>query len=188
MSLDELKEHRQAVFDRWFDAVIAGYPEKTGEFLRKQKDPFANPVAAGLREGLDRIVSGLAEGRESADLEEALDLVIRVRAVQEFSPAEAVGIFFDLKEIVRDVLDVGSKGAPPIAADLADFDRAVDRLGLAAFDVYMKCREELWAIRAREIRNQSVGIMERVQAWRERRAEENENARRDGATPRGSRN
>jgi gas vesicle protein len=38
----------------------------------------------------------------------------------------------------------------------------------------MRCREDMWRIRAREIRNQSVGIMERVAEWRERREENSE--------------
>jgi len=35
----------------------------------------------------------------------------------------------------------------------------------------------MWAIRAQEIRNQSVGIMERVAEWRERREENSETHR-----------
>jgi hypothetical protein len=42
----------------------------------------------------------------------------------------------------------------------------------------MRCREQMWMIRAKEIRNQSVGILERVQEWRERRAENPESAPR----------
>ncbi len=50
--------------------------------------------------------------------------------------------------------------------EIAAFDSTIDHLGLLAFDVYMRCREQLWAIRAKQIRNESVGIMERVAEWR----------------------
>jgi hypothetical protein len=53
-------------------------------------------------------------------------------------------------------------------------DRRIERLGLHAFDVYMRCREDMWRIRAQEIRNQSVGIMERVAEWKERREKNSE--------------
>jgi hypothetical protein len=76
----------------------------------------------------------------------------------------------DLKNHVRDVV-----GAPDVSADLDELDRRIERLGLCAFDVYMRCREQMWKIRAREIRNQSVGIMERVAEWRERREATPEN-------------
>ena len=98
--------------------------------------------------------------------------MIRIRAVQDLSPAEAVGFVFDLKPIVRKIL--GPEPAPA-AKDEIDLEEKIDRLALAAFDVYMKCREQMWSIRAREIRHQSLGILERMQAWRERRAEESEN-------------
>ena len=155
--------------------VISSYPEKTGEFLRGQTDRFSNPVGAGLREGLDEIIDGLSQGRQPAELEPALDLVIRIRAVQDLSPAEAVGFVFDLRLIVRKVLgaDSGTGGKDEI-----DLETTIDRLALAAFNVYMNCREQMWSIRAKEIRNQSLGVMERMQAWRERRAEESENTPR----------
>jgi hypothetical protein len=187
MGHEVLKEHQDAVFERWFERVLDGYPEKTGTFLRSQKDPFANPVAAGLREGLGQIVSGLAEGAAPSDLEGALDRVIRVRAVQDFSPAEAVGFICDLKPIVRDVLQFEANAGPQCAEELSDVERCIDGLLLVGFDVYMRCREEVWAIRAREIRNQSVGIMERMQAWRERRVDERDNAPRDDDVANGSR-
>ena len=170
-----LARSRQAIVDQWVEVVISGYPDRTGEFLRGKTDRFSNPVAADLKQGLDAIVDGLSRGCDASELEDPLDLVIRIRAVQDLSPAEAVGFVFDLKPIVRSVSERDPEDA---GIDEVDLDRMVNRLALAAFDVYMKCREQMWSIRAREIRNQSLGIMERMQAWRERRAEESENASR----------
>jgi hypothetical protein len=165
----DLKKHRDTVVARWIESVIAKYPDRTGEFLRSQTDPFSNPVAAGLDRGLNAIVDGLCQGTPPNDLRDALDEVIRIRAVQDFSAAEAVGFVFDLKSIVHDLVDQDAD-----AGTGSDLEDSIDQLALSAFDVYMGCREEMWAIRAREIRNQSLGIMERMQAWRERRAAESE--------------
>jgi hypothetical protein len=166
MLTDELAKRRDTIFRRWFEDVIDGYPDKTGRFLKEQSDPFANPVGAGLDQGLHEILDGLVESVEPEQLEDALDLVIRVRAVQEFSPAAGVGFIFRLKAIAREIVgrdgDVGHD-------EWAKFDRYIDRLGLFGFDVYMRCREQMWAIRAREIRTQTLGILERVQEWRDRR-------------------
>jgi len=168
----ELAKHRESILERWIGSVIDAYPDETAKFLQKQGDPFSNPVGAGLREGLADIVDGLAEGAGSDTFEPALDRVVRVRAVQDFSAAAAVGFVFDLKWIVREALD-GS--AARDVDGLAELDGRIDRLGLQAFEVYMRCREQLWAIRAKEIRNQSLGILERMQEWREKRAENSEN-------------
>ena len=164
----ELAIHRESILDRWIGSVMDAYPDETVKFLKKEGDPFSNPVGAGLREGLADIVDGLADDAGDEVLEPALDRVIRVRAVQDFSAAAAVGFVFDLKQIVREALD-------PSIESLYEFDQRIDRLGLQAFDVYMRCREQVWAIRAKEIRNQSLGILERMQEWREKRFENPEN-------------
>ena len=171
----EIEEHRGEILRRWIEGVIDNYPEETGKFLRTQSDRFANPVGASLREGLTELLDGVLRGVEPDELTSALDRVIRVRAVQEFSPSAAVGFVFDLKDLLHEV----TKGAGADAADSLDaLDDRIERLGLHAFDVYMNCREQMWSIRMQEIRNQSLGIMERMQEWRENRAENPEHAPR----------
>ncbi len=168
MLAQELAKNRDVILERWTKLVLDGYPEETASFLRDQPDRFANPVGAGLREGLAEIIDGIIRGAEPDELEPALDRVIRVRAVQDFSASAAVGFIFDLKSILSGLPGNGSTDPDPF---LASFDERIDRLGLQAFDIYARCREQMWAIRAREIRNQSVGIMERVAEWRDRREE-----------------
>jgi hypothetical protein len=171
----EIEEHRGEILERWIDDVMKGYPEETAKFLRNQSDRFANPVGASLREGLAELLDGVLRGVEPDELTSALDRVIRVRAVQEFSPSAAVGFVFDLKDLLREV----AKGAGADAAGSLDvLEDRIERLGLHAFDVYMSCREQMWSIRMQEIRNQSLGILERMQEWREKRAENPEHAPR----------
>ena len=164
----EMTEFRDDILERWIEGIVEGYPEETAKFLRSQSDRFANPVGASLREGLSEILDGVLRGIEPDELTSALDRVIRVRAVQDFEPSAAVGFIFDLKGLVRQFVRDGAD------ASLAALDSRIEGLGLCAFDVYVKCREEMWSIRAREIRNQSVGIMERVAEWRERREKNSE--------------
>jgi hypothetical protein len=161
-------EHRDEVLKRWIDRVFDEYPEETAKFLRSNSDRFANPVAAGLREGLAEILDGILRGVEPHELTPALDRVIRVRAVQDFEPSMAVGFVFDLRDLLRESGREGVNGSSD------EMDRRIERLGLHAFDVYMRCREDMWRIRAQEIRNQSVGIMERVAEWKERREKNSE--------------
>jgi len=170
----EIAEYRDEILERWVEYVFGSYPEETGKFLRSKSDRFANPVGAGLREGLAELLDGVLSGAEPNELTSALDRVIRVRAVQEFTPSAAVGFVFELKDVVRDVTrDLGAEAVTALDA----LDRRIESLGLCAFDVYMSCREQMWSIRAQEIRNQSVGIMERVAEWRELREENSEKSR-----------
>ena len=170
----DIAEHQDEILKRWIDSVVDGYPEETAKFLRSKTDPFANPVGAGLREGLAELLDGIIHGVEPEELSSALDRVVRVRAVQEFAPSAAINFVFELKGLLREV--VGDTNTETIGTP-DPIDQRIERLGLCAFDVYMRCREQMWAIRAQEIRNQSVGIMERVAEWRERREEDSETRR-----------
>jgi hypothetical protein len=165
----DIAEHRDEILERWIEDIIDGYPEETARFLRSNVDRFSNPVGAGLHEGLAEILDGVLRGVDPEEFTSALDRVIRVRAVQEFSPSAAVGFVFDLKSLLWEVAEEHG-----VEASLKNLDQRIEHVGLCAFDVYMRCREEMWSIRAREIRNQSVGIMERVAEWRECREENSE--------------
>ena len=170
----DIAEHQDEILKRWIEHTIEEYPEETAKFLRSKKDPFANPVGASLREGLAELLDGVIHGVEPEDLSPALDRVIRVRAVQEFAPSAAICFIFDLKDLVREV--VGETSADDRGC-FDTIDQRIHRLGMCAFDVYSSCREQMWSIRAQEIRHQSVGIMERVAEWRERREENSETRR-----------
>jgi hypothetical protein len=164
MSLNLGRQDRTEITSRWYDSIVDRYPVETANFLRSQSDPFANPVGAALRDELGPIVDAILDQQDPSDVESSLDRVIRVRALQEMSPAEAVGCLLDLKRVFSEVVGDASE------ADKSSFDRGVDMMLLAAFNVYSRCREQVYDIRVNEIRNRSLKVMERLNSWRERRA------------------
>jgi len=149
---EALNARREAILERWFQAVLATYPPDAAKFLSGQRDRFHNPVGATIREGLAALFEAVRDGRADADLAAALDGMVRVRAVQELAPSVAVAFVYDLRGILRDAL--ADSGLP--AAELGAIDATVDRLALAAFDVYMQCRQRLFDIRVREIREHAL--------------------------------
>ncbi|MGD8439791.1 MAG: RsbRD N-terminal domain-containing protein [Holophagae bacterium] len=157
------QEQRAEMIGRWYDRIVDRYPAETSRFLREQRDPFANPVGAGLREEVAPIVDGMCSGVDVAELEPALDRIIRVRAVQDMTPSEAVGFVLDLKDVYESVVLGASDD------DRQDFGRRIDGLLLAAFNVYSRCRQQVYDIRVKEIRNRSLKVMERLNTWREER-------------------
>jgi hypothetical protein len=163
MSLSPSADQRAKVLSRWFDSIVENYPAETARFLRDQQDPFANPVGAGLRDELAPLLDGVVEGCEPKSLTSSLDRIIRVRALQDMSPSEAVSFVSDLKPILRSVLDGASTD------ELCRLENRVDRLLLVAFDVFSGCREQVFEIRINEIRNRSLKVMERLNEWREQR-------------------
>jgi hypothetical protein len=149
---DTLAAKRGVVLERWFQAVLATYPEDTSRFLASGADPFANPVGHTVREGLGRLYDRLVADVPVSELSSAIDGIVRIRAVQEFTPSAAVGFVYTLRGILREELADAALDPPGQAA----LERGVDRLALVAFDVYMQCREKIFEIRVREIKESQL--------------------------------
>ena len=164
-----IEQRREAIVDAWFGRIVDGYPEQTARFLRGTRDRFDNPVGSALREGLGHLLDLVIDDRGIDAARAAVDDIVRIRAVQDMPPSLAVGFVVDLKRVIRDQV------AEPIPeAERELLDARVDRLLLLAFDVYASCRDDVCRVRVEAIRNRSVTVMERFNAWQERRAEQAE--------------
>jgi hypothetical protein len=131
----------EPILERWIARTIQSYPPATVPFLSGENDRFRNPVGYAVRESLTVLFEQLRENMDPDHIAPALDAIIRIRAVQDFTASQAVGFVFLLKPILREF-------APePDQASLSD---RIDRLALMAFDKYMQCREQLADIRANE--------------------------------------
>ncbi len=166
-----LEERQDTIVRRWLDEVLAAYPADGGAFFKRGPDRFTNPVGHSAREGTRLLFSAfLAGGDEAAggDAETVSGILrnmLRIRAVQEMPPSTAVGFVLALKAVVRRELDAAETSA--LGPDLEELDRRIDRLALTAFDIYVEHREELAAIRVREVRRKVSWIVDRLNRGRE---------------------
>jgi len=170
MSLtDYLRQNQKDILKDWFHAVVDSYPAETAAFLKKEKDPFANPVGSSILEGLQGVFAQVVEGAEQEKITPFLDRIIRVRAVQDFTPAQAVSFVFSFKEVVRTRLE-GDGRLQELAGDLRTLEAAVDQVALMAFNIYMECREKLYELRVEEVKNRTARLLERANAiWESQR-------------------
>nr|WP_320192340.1 RsbRD N-terminal domain-containing protein [uncultured Desulfobacter sp.] len=150
-----IKKHRNQLLDSWFHATINTYPEESARVLGKKSDRFDNPIGAVTRETLEDVLNLTIENFSREGLEKALDPVIRIRAVQAFDPANAVSFVFALK-------DIGESLFKEAEIDLLDFYRLVDEIALAAFNRYMKCREDIFLLKATESKRRIHKAFERA--------------------------
>jgi hypothetical protein len=157
-----LAKQQKAIVKKWFDVVVDSYPADTARMLKTQKDPFDNPVGSatvtGLRGLYDLLQTRQIFGeKEASQMHLFLDPIIRIRAVQAFTPAHATGFVFGLKKIIRDhVSDKDDLKA------LFRLDANIDTMALAAFDIYMRCRETLYEIKANETRQSTYRAFDRA--------------------------
>jgi hypothetical protein len=151
--------HKEAIARQWIEAALKTYPAETASFFLREKDRFANPVSGIISESLTKIIDAMASSASREVLTEHLDSAIRVRAVQAFSPSEAVSFIFSLKQIIRDV----TAGKENRAAEhYRQLDNKIDELALIGFDKYMECREKIFELRAYEVRNRTFKAFERA--------------------------
>lgn len=146
-----LAERKSAVVKKWFEHVVDTYPPDTSRFLKHQKDPFANPVGSTTMESLRGAFDEMLKTEPDRDLlSSVLDPVIRIRAVQAmFTPSQAVGFIFFLKQIIRENLHKELKDMQNFR-ELQDFDQKIDELALIAFNIYMQCAQTIFQLRANQ--------------------------------------
>jgi hypothetical protein len=158
-----LSERKSVILEQWVTRVFETYPDETVRFLREEKDTFRNPVGSVLRRELEAILDGLIFSADLEQLLPPLDAILRVRAVQDFTPSEAVGFTGQIKDVIRGKL-AEVKQTDELLDDLLHLESRIDRLTLAAFDIYMACRERIAEIRIGEAKAERDRLARVVQA------------------------
>ena len=159
-----LASKKDDILARWFELTLATYAPETAVLWKKQKDRFANPVAHRFKTGMTGVLDELVKSSctpTAAVFEPHLDEIVRVRAVQDFTPAQAVAFIYLLKQACRDVLweEVSENGR---FTELFELESRIDVLGLISLDIYCKCREKLFQIRIDQINTQYSRLLKRA--------------------------
>ncbi|MFH2067726.1 MAG: RsbRD N-terminal domain-containing protein [Pseudomonadota bacterium] len=162
MGLKELLEkHKSSIVKKWIDVIFHTYLPDTSQFLKSQPDPFANPVGNAISEGLHSIFDELISGPDWKKVRLFLDPIIRIRAIQNFTPSQSTSFILSLKTIVREKtakqLEKGSE-----AKEIQLFDEKVDQLLFLAFDIYTECRERIYSLKANEEKNKVFKAFKRA--------------------------
>lgn len=152
-----LTEKKDAICEGWREAIFASYPARTSRFFAREKGRFANPVGQTVADATAAIVDALiaatdADQLDAAQVRPQLERVIKVRAIQDFTPSEAVRFVYQLRDVLRDVLGTATRDAALAAALRRVEDRHVTQLALWAFDSYVACRERFHEVRIAELK------------------------------------
>jgi hypothetical protein len=162
MRLDDLlKQNKDAIIKKWLALSIDAYPADTSKFIKSQKDPFANPVGNTFS-NLGPLFDELLNGMDFKTITSHLYPILRIRAVQPIlSSSQSTGFIFSLKKVIRESFKKEFSDND-ILKELLIFELKIDELALIAFDIYMKCREQVYEIKANEERNRTFRAFERA--------------------------
>jgi hypothetical protein len=155
-----LLDRRGALADRWRELVLESYPPESVAFLRQEKDGFRNPVGATIRQAIDTLTGTLTGGDAREGPTAALDAIVRMRAVQNFTPSQTVGFVFLFRRALAEVLREELSGVQ--AGELIALFARLDDLALEAWDRYAACRDQIADLRAREATARTYALLKRA--------------------------
>jgi len=159
-----LAEHKETLLTRWFHLVLEAYPKETARHFKNDKSQFANPVGHNIHEGLSAIYDELIQEKMDEErLFKALDRILRIMAVQEITPRDAVRFLLKLKTVVRESVANELKTGKPVEQLLA-YEENIDQAVLLAFNIYIECRETIYKMRLHEVKMR-CNMLERINQY-----------------------
>ena len=156
-----LTQKAPAVVKTWIRMTLDTYPADARRFLNEQKDPFANPVGHTFSQEMENIYFELLKGLNPEKVSSFMNYMIKIRAVQNFSPSQAVAFIFFLKKAVRVELKKEIQ-ENRLQDECMNFETRIDELALLAFDIYETHKKKLYEIRANQAKNQVSKLLERA--------------------------
>ena len=156
-----IQNKKTAVLSSWFDTAIQNYASDTIQFLKARKDQFANPVGSTTKKGLEGLLNQLVTEMDHQQAMNHLDSIIRIRAVQDFTPSQAIAFIPALKHVLRQTF-AGELKQPEMREQLVEFEDKIDTLCLMAVDLYVACKEKVFSLKANETRNRVFSAFERA--------------------------
>lgn len=152
-----LSDKRSTIVERWLRIVMDTYSDEGAKSMRRQSDRFANPAGHLITTGIGDLFDELLAGARVEQAAEALTEMLKLRALQDLTPTQAVGFVGALKKVVR-----AEPGLSLTQAQWDELDERVDRLQLCAFDVYMRCRERVYEVRYNQLKKMNYTLLERA--------------------------
>ena len=164
---DLLTKKKSAILSKWLQIVLDSYPLDSSRFMQQEKNRFANPVGYTISQELEKIYEELLHGvRYEEKVSPFLDRIMKVRAVQDFTPSGALAFIFLLKKVIREELGKEIK-KNQLHEELFQFESRIDRLGMAAFDIFVQCKEKIFEIRVNDVKNRTYGLLKRTEMFYE---------------------
>lgn len=146
-----LLENKVEILEKWEDSILGSFAPDAFHIFKKQKDPFANPIGHKVRTGLEELYDVLCEASNTEVITPDLEQLIKMRAVQQVSAADAVSFIFKLKELVRK--ELLKKGMTELYNEWLAFDARIDAAALVIFDMFMASKEQLYKVRLSEFQH-----------------------------------
>ncbi len=147
-----LSEKKSAILKGWFNAILETYPSETAKYYKKQNKPFTNPVGSTILNGLENLFDEILHGKDFKTPPSSLEDIIRIRAIQDFAPSQALVFIPLLKKMIVEELK-NEVSAPGMFEVFLELESLIDHLAFQSFDIYIRCREKIYELKAKELQS-----------------------------------
>jgi len=155
-----LEKSKVSIVKKWVKSFADSYAKETSTFLIKKSDEFANPVGDVVKYALNALYDDFLQDQN--DIKKHLEPIIKIRAIQPFTPSKAISFIFSLKNIIRDDLQKELAKSESLQKELFFIDSKIDEMCLAAFDNYMECKDKIFQIQISEVNDKAFRALERA--------------------------
>lgn len=156
-----LAECKTDMADKWADLIFETYPVETQKIWKNKRNRFSNPVGAAIREGTGELIDHLLEWQDPEAICSSLDKLIRIRAVQDFSPSQALNFLFLFKKLLRNEYFREMQASGNLD-NLLRFEAKVDNMVLLAIDIYSKDREQVYRLKVEELKRAQHTLLKKA--------------------------
>ena len=159
-----LNQKKSKIVSNWIELIFNSYPAEAENFLKLKKNQFSNPIGYTITTNTEKIFDELINDYDLEKIKLLLDDIIKIRAVQSFSPSQAVYFLLDLKKAIRDECkaELINKN---VSDELSDFELIIDKMLIIGFELYMEAREKVFKIRVNEIKSRSNKALENAEDY-----------------------
>jgi hypothetical protein len=158
---DSIAARSGELAQKWADLILGTYPEQTQVVWRKNSDHFTNPVGSAILKSTSELLPLLLSWNDAEAVARSLEQIVKIRAVQDFTPGQALSFVFLLKKLLRSEFsaELSARGE---LEELLRFETRVDNLAVIAFDLYVAARDQIARMRVEEVKRAHVNIVRRA--------------------------
>ncbi len=162
MGLEQrIAERSEELAGKWADLILGTYPPQTQAVWKQNLERFSNPVGHAILTATAELIPLLLAWNDADAVAKALDQLVKIRAVQDFTPSQALSFVFLFKKLLRQEFtrELSDQGA---LQELLAFETRVDNLAVIAFDLYVAARDQVQRMRVEEVKRAHVNIVRRA--------------------------
>ncbi len=147
-----MTEQHDMLLNQWFEQAIAAYPQEAHKYFVRVKNEFSNPVGSNIYRSLGQFLEELHGDRDADKLYQHLEMILKIRAVQDMKPSKALAFLPGFKNLIMTVFAEEIKAGKVTQAELDDLFTDLDTLSLIAFDLYSESRDLIYNLRIAQIK------------------------------------